>query len=105
RRAVGVGRFHQTRASPPRGLQRAHVGDDGATAGARPNRRRARGRSTMLTILLHMTVKPGREAECARVAAELTASTRAEDKGCISYTYYRRSDYPRPPVSLEHRGD
>jgi hypothetical protein len=36
------------------------------------------GRTTMLTVLLQMTVKPGREAECAKVAAELTASTRAE---------------------------
>jgi quinol monooxygenase YgiN len=37
----------------------------------------------MLTIFLHMTVKTGRQAECAKVAEELTASTRAEDKGCI----------------------
>jgi len=59
----------------------------------------------MLTILLHMTVKPGREAECARVAAELTASTRAEDKGCISYTYYRRSDDPRQLVLFEQWAD
>jgi hypothetical protein len=33
----------------------------------------------MLTIFLHVTVKPGRQAECAKMAAELTASTRAED--------------------------
>jgi quinol monooxygenase YgiN len=59
----------------------------------------------MLTILLQMTVKPGREAECAKVAAELTASTLAEDNGCISYTYYRRSDEPRHLLLFEQWAD
>ena len=59
----------------------------------------------MLTILLHMTVKPGREAECAKLTAELTASTRAEDRGSISYTFYRQIDEPRHLVLFEQWTD
>jgi quinol monooxygenase YgiN len=59
----------------------------------------------MITILFHMTAKAGREDECARVAKEVTASTRAEDEGCISYTFYRRSDNPRELILFEQWRD
>jgi quinol monooxygenase YgiN len=59
----------------------------------------------MLTIFFHMMVKPGREAECAKVTAELTASTRAEDEGCINYAFYRQSDDPRHFVLFEQWRD
>jgi quinol monooxygenase YgiN len=44
----------------------------------------------MLTILFHMTVKAGLEEKCSALAKELTASTRAEDKGCLNYSFFRR---------------
>ena len=59
----------------------------------------------MVTILFHTTAKVGHEDECARIAKELTASTRAEDQGCINYTYYRRSDNPREYVLFEQWAD
>ena len=59
----------------------------------------------MLTIFFHMTVKLGREAESAKIAAELVASTRAEDDGCINYAFYRRSDEPRQFVLFEQWRD
>ena len=49
----------------------------------------------MITVLFHMTIKPGREAEAAKVAVEVMASTKAEDRGCINYTFLRRSDNAR----------
>ena len=59
----------------------------------------------MITILFHMTTKPGREAECAKVAKELMASTKAEDDGCIAYTFYRRGDQPRELLLFEQWRD
>ena len=59
----------------------------------------------MLTIFFHMTVKAGREAESTKVAAEVTASTRAEDEGCINYTFYRQNDDPRHLVLFEQWRD
>ena len=59
----------------------------------------------MVTVLFQMTAKAGREAECARLAQEVTASTRAEDDGCISYTFYRRSDDPRELMLFEQWRD
>jgi quinol monooxygenase YgiN len=59
----------------------------------------------MVTVLFQMTAKAGREAECARLANEVTASTRIEDDGCISYTFYRRSDDPRGFMLFEQWRD
>jgi quinol monooxygenase YgiN len=41
-----------------------------------------------------MTMKAGREDECAAIAKDLMATTRAQDRGCISYTFFRRADDP-----------
>lgn len=46
----------------------------------------------MLTIVIHMTVKADRENECAAVCEEVMKSTRSQDEGCLSYTFYRRTD-------------
>ena len=43
----------------------------------------------MITILFYMTVKAGREQECAAVAKDVTATTKAQDQGCINYAFYR----------------
>ena len=59
----------------------------------------------MLTILFHMSVKAGHEAEAAKLATDLMASTRAEDDGCLNYTFYRRSDEPRELVLFEQWRD
>jgi quinol monooxygenase YgiN len=59
----------------------------------------------MLTILFYMTVKAGREESSAALVKEATASTRAEDDGCINYTFYRRSDNPRELVLFEQWRD
>jgi quinol monooxygenase YgiN len=59
----------------------------------------------MLTILFHVTIKPGREADCAAMVTEATASTRSQDEGCLNYTFYRRSDNPRELVLFEQWRD
>jgi len=43
----------------------------------------------MITILFYMTVKAGREQECAALAKDVTATTKAQDQGCINYAFYR----------------
>jgi quinol monooxygenase YgiN len=59
----------------------------------------------MLTIFFYMWIKPGREAECAKVVREAMVSTRADDEGCIDYTFYRQSDEARRLVLFEHWRD
>ena len=59
----------------------------------------------MLTIFFYMEVKAGREAACAALIKEATASTRAEDSGCVHYAFYRRSDSPRELILFEQWRD
>ena len=59
----------------------------------------------MITVLFYMTVKAGREQECAAVAKDVTATTRAQDQGCINYAFYRRADNPRELVLYEQWRD
>lgn len=42
----------------------------------------------MLTIVM----KAGRDDECAAVREEVMKSTKSQDEGCLSYTFYRRTD-------------
>jgi quinol monooxygenase YgiN len=58
----------------------------------------------MLTIVLYMTVKAGREDECA-VVGDLMASTRSQDEGCLSYSFYRRRDNPTELILFEQWRD
>jgi len=39
-----------------------------------------------------LTAKEGREEDCYRLARSLTESTHANDKGCIYYAFFRRTD-------------
>jgi quinol monooxygenase YgiN len=55
----------------------------------------------MLTIVLYMTVKAGREDECAAVCRDVMTSTRSQDEGCLSYTFYRRRDNPKELMLFE----
>lgn len=59
----------------------------------------------MLTIVLHMTVKAGREEECATVCKDVMVSTRSQDEGCLSYTFYRRRDNPSELMLFEQWRD
>ena len=59
----------------------------------------------MLTIVLYMTVKAGREDECAAVCKDAMTSTRSQDEGCLSYTFYRRRDNPRELMLFEQWRD
>jgi Antibiotic biosynthesis monooxygenase len=52
-----------------------------------------------------MTMKAGREDECAAIAKDLMATTRAQDRGCISYTFFRRADDPRELMLYEQWQD
>ena len=62
-------------------------------------------RALVITILFHMTVKADREDEWRELLDRLHQSTHAEDEGCISYEYYRRSDNPRDYVLFEQWRD
>jgi quinol monooxygenase YgiN len=59
----------------------------------------------MLTILFHMTSKPGRDAETRALVVEMTRVSRAEDDGCISYRFHQRRDDPRRWVLYEQWRD
>lgn len=59
----------------------------------------------MLTIMFHMTIKSGLEDKCTALAKDLIASTRAQDKGCLNYSFFRRGDNPRELVLFEQWED
>jgi quinol monooxygenase YgiN len=59
----------------------------------------------MITVLFRMRLKPGQEEAFRRVAADLTASTRAEDEGCLAYAFHRRVDDPQEAVLYEQWRD
>jgi quinol monooxygenase YgiN len=59
----------------------------------------------MITILFHMTVKPGREQEFQALARRLTPITRTEDEGCVSYVYLQEKANPLELVLYEQWRD
>jgi quinol monooxygenase YgiN len=59
----------------------------------------------MITILFHMTVKEERDDAWRELVPQLTQSTRAEDAGCLNYTYHRQLDNPREYVLYEQWQD
>lgn len=59
----------------------------------------------MLTFLFSMTVKAGREQEFADVTKRLTTTTRAEDKGCLTYVFLQQRNSPRDYVLYEQWRD
>lgn len=46
----------------------------------------------MATILAHITVQPGSEAQFEAVAAELYAGSHEHDRGLLRYEYWRGAD-------------
>ena len=54
-----------------------------------------------ITIFFSMTVKPEHQEAFKALAKEMTESTRAQDEGCLAYTFFRRADQPRDFVLFE----
>ena len=59
----------------------------------------------MITVLLHMMIRPGRENDFRNVARSLTTSTIAEDRGCLAYRYFTGSDDNRKALLFEQWED
>lgn len=59
----------------------------------------------MITILLNMTVKAGLENDFVKMAKHLTEVTRAEDDGCLNYTFHQQADDPQNFVLYEQWQD
>lgn len=58
-----------------------------------------------ITILFSMTVKPEHQQAFTAIAKDMTASTRAQDEGCLAYTFFQRADQPRDFVLYEQWAD
>jgi len=60
----------------------------------------------MITILFHVTVKPGKEREFHDCIINLTTITRAEDDGCLTYVFHQQQGvYPSKYVLYEQWRD
>ena len=59
----------------------------------------------MFTIVVHLTIKEGKEAEFREVATRISKATNEEDKGCITYHYLQNTDDPRKFVVYEQWED
>jgi quinol monooxygenase YgiN len=59
----------------------------------------------MLTFLVYVTAREGREEAFHALAVRLTGITRSEDDGCLVYTFHRRVDNPREYVLYEQWRD
>jgi quinol monooxygenase YgiN len=59
----------------------------------------------MLTFLVHLTAREGREEAFHALAVRVTGITRSEDDGCLAYTFHRRVDNPREYVLYEQWRD
>jgi len=59
----------------------------------------------MITIFFSMTVKADRQTEFEILARDMTTSTKAQDQGCLAYTFYRRADQQRDFVLYEQWHD
>jgi quinol monooxygenase YgiN len=59
----------------------------------------------VITVLFHITLKPGREDEWQEMLTSLYQTTHAQDDGCISYSFYRQVDAPRNYVLHEQWRD
>lgn len=59
----------------------------------------------MITMVVHITVKAGREDEYREVAARIAKATNEEDEGCITFHYLQQVDNPREFVVYEQWRD
>jgi quinol monooxygenase YgiN len=58
----------------------------------------------MITILFHLTTKPGADNEARAVLSEMTQVSRRDD-GCISYVFHQQRDDRRQWVLYEQWRD
>ena len=58
-----------------------------------------------ITIFFTTTVKPEHQEAFNAVAKEMTETTRAQDEGCLAYTFFRRADQPHDFVLYEQWAD
>ncbi len=49
---------------------------------------------SQINVLFRVKVKAGREDEFHKLAVELVRSTRAEDEGCVTFTYHQHTSDP-----------
>ncbi len=49
---------------------------------------------SQINVLFRVKVKAGREDEFYKLAVELVRSTRAEDEGCMTFTYHQHTSDP-----------
>jgi quinol monooxygenase YgiN len=59
----------------------------------------------VITVLYHMTARPGAEEAQAALLVRLAAGTRAHDAGCLAYTFLRQRDAPGVFVLFEQWQD
>ncbi len=58
-----------------------------------------------INVLFRAKVKAGREDEFYKVASEITKSTRAEDEGCINFTFHQHTENPNDFFAYEQWRD
>ena len=49
---------------------------------------------SQINVLFRVKVKAGRENEFYKLAAEIVRSTKAEDEGCMTFTYHQHTSDP-----------
>jgi quinol monooxygenase YgiN len=59
----------------------------------------------MITVLFHMTARPGEEEAHRELLVRLAAGTHARDAGCLAYTFLRQRDAPGAFVLFEQWHD
>jgi quinol monooxygenase YgiN len=59
----------------------------------------------MITVLFYATVKEGQVQAFHDHVVRLTAITRAEDDGCLTYVFHQRQDNPREFMLYEQWRD
>ena len=59
----------------------------------------------MINILVHLTIKAGREDEYRKMAARIAKASNEEDEGCITYHYLQDLSDPREFVVYEQWRD
>ena len=59
----------------------------------------------MITNFFYVTVKAGKEQEFNALAIRMTKVSRAEDVGCVSYTWHQQQDNPREFALVEQWND
>jgi quinol monooxygenase YgiN len=47
----------------------------------------------MIVLIVHMTIKPGKQDECIRLLREMTAET-VKEAGCIQYVTHQSTENP-----------